>query len=437
MRAVARALVQRLQEAGYEAGWVGGCVRDLLLGHEPKDYDVATSARPDAIEALFKRTIPVGRKFGVLLVAEKGHTFEVATFRTEEGYGDGRRPDRVTYADARADVSRRDFTVNGLFYDPVAEKLWDWVGGEADVRARRLRTIGDPSQRFAEDHLRLLRAVRFAAQLGFDIEPDTWTALRGLTGSIGDIAAERVREELLRLWRPPHAGRGLRLIQESGLLREILPEIEAFVRCEQSPDYHPEGTLFEHVVRMFDHLPDDATPELPWVVLLHDVGKPRTAQADAATGRIRFPGHERVGADLAREILTRLRFPRRFIDDVVTAVQYHMQLREGSTMRRSTLRRMLSRATFDLELELHRLDCLGSHGRLAGYEWLKAERARLHEERGLPKPLLSGEDLKGMGVRPGPRMGVLLAEVRELQLEDELRTPAEARAWVARRLLED
>jgi poly(A) polymerase len=434
MRATAVEIVRRLQQAGHEAGWVGGCVRDTLLGLTPKDYDVATSARPDAVEALFAHTIPVGRQFGVLLIVQDGRTFEVATFRTESEYRDGRRPERVEFADARADVQRRDFTINGLFYDPVHERLFDWVGGEADLRARVLRTIGEPTERFAEDHLRLLRAVRFAAQLDFTIESRTWQAVRSLAPTIRAVAAERLREELLRLFAPPHAGRGLVLLERSGLLAEVLPELQATVGCEQSPQYHPEGTVFQHLVRMLELLAMDAAPTLPWAVLLHDVGKPCTATQAEPGGRIRFHEHERVGAEMARTILERLRFPRRWIEEVVDCVRFHMQFKDAPRMRKATRRRMMLRPTFDLELELHRLDCLGSHGDLGIHEFLRSEQEALRNQPALQPPLLRGDDLIAMGLAPGPQLGSILREAHERQLQDEIRTAEEARAWAAARL---
>src|SRR5262245_22294735 len=280
LRNTATEIVRRLRSAGFEAYWVGGCVRDMLLGREPIDYDVSSSARPEQIEALFSRTIPVGKQFGVMLVLEDGTQFQVATFRAESDYADGRRPGRVEFSSAKADALRRDFTVNGLFFDPVKEELYDWVGGKADLRAKIIRTIGVPTERFAEDHLRLLRAVRFAAQLGFEIERNTFDALRANTAKIGIVSEERVREELMRLFRPPHASSGLKLLRESGLLEHVLPEVTATITCEQSPEYHPEGTVFNHLCLMLENLPADADEALPWAVLMHDIAKPQTASRD-------------------------------------------------------------------------------------------------------------------------------------------------------------
>ncbi len=437
LRDTAAGIVRRLQTAGFAAYWVGGCVRDYLLGREPQDYDVATSAVPDQIEALFARTIPVGRKFGVIIVLENGHEFQVATFRAEADYQDGRHPEQVTFSNAQADASRRDFTVNGLFYDPVRDELHDWVGGEADLRAKLLRTIGSPDERFAEDHLRLLRAVRFAAQLDFQIEERTFAALRANAPSISTVSAERIREELMKLFRPPHAARGLDLLRDSGLLEQVLPEIAAMIHCDQSPNYHPEGTVYNHVRLMLSQLPADAPEELPWAVLLHDVAKPVTASRDPQTGSIHFYGHEKVGAEMAEALLQRLKFPRKEIDDIVHAVLYHMQFKDVKDMRKSSVRRMLMRDTFPLELALHRLDCLGSHRNLDHYEFMLEQAKELEHQPQIIPPLLTGSDLMALGMRPGPAMGALLAEIREKQLQDELKTGDEAREWARQKLREN
>jgi poly(A) polymerase len=434
LRKVAIDIVQRLQEAGFSAYWVGGCVRDYLLGREPGDYDIVTSAMPDQIEKLFERTIPVGRKFGVIIVLEDNHQFQVATFRAEADYQDGRHPELVVFGDAVADARRRDFTVNGLFYDPVERKLHDWVGGEADLRAKIIRTIGSPAERFGEDHLRLLRAVRLAAQLDFSIEPETFAAIKAAAPKIHAISAERIRDELVKLFSPPHASRGLDLLRQSGLLQEVLPEIAATITCDQSADFHPEGTVFNHLLLMLKNLPADADPSLPWSVLFHDVAKPLTASRDPNTGSIHFYEHERIGADMAQQILDRLRFPRKQIDDIVIAVRCHMQFKDALQMRKSTLRRMLMRPTFQLELQLHRLDCVGSHGRLDVYDYLVEQAKELEKKPEIHPPLLTGDELIAMGMQPGPAMGQLLAEIREKQLSDELKTPDQAKEWAKNEL---
>lgn len=415
------------------AFWVGGCVRDVLLGREPDDYDIATSALPEQIEALFKRTVAVGRKFGVMVVVEGKHQFQVATFRAEADYRDGRHPAKVTFGDARADAMRRDFTVNGLFYDPIAKKLHDWVGGRADLMAKVIRTIGPPEERFAEDHLRMLRALRLAKQLDFQVEQQTFAAIRALAPKIRTISSERIRDELIKLFSPPHAGRGLDLLHQSGLLAHVLPEIAATVDCEQSPDYHPEGTVFNHLRLMLEQLPADCDPRLPWAVLLHDVAKPVTATR-GPDGCIHFYEHEKIGATMAKQILERLRFPRKQIDDIAACVRFHMQLKDAPQMRKSTLRRMLMRPTFPLELELHRLDCLGSHGRLDVYDFLRQQEQALASTPQIRPPLLTGRDLIKLGMKPGPAMGALLAEIREKQLADELKTKKQALTWARKKL---
>ncbi|MEI8289528.1 MAG: CCA tRNA nucleotidyltransferase [Verrucomicrobiota bacterium] len=430
----AKEIVARLQRAGFAAFWVGGCVRDFLIGREAQDFDIATDARPEQVEKLFRKTIPVGKKFGVMVVVEGGHQFQVATFRAEADYRDGRRPETVVFANAGADAARRDFTVNGLFYDPLTEKIHDWVGGEKDLRARIIRTIGAPEERFGEDHLRMLRAVRFAAQLDFAIGPPTFAAIRRLAPKIKSISAERVRDELLKIFAPPHAARGLVLLRESGLLEHVLPELSATVHCEQSPDFHPEGSVFNHIRLMLEQLPPAAAAALPWAVLLHDIAKPVTAERDEETGRIHFYGHEKVGAEMAETILQRLRFPNKQTEEIVACVRHHMQFKDVRQMRKATLRRLLLRETFPLELELHRLDCLGSHGGLEYYDFLAQQAVELKHQPALRPPLLTGDDLIALGVKPGKKLGALLAEIRELQLSDELATPDQAQAWVKKKL---
>jgi poly(A) polymerase len=430
MRDTATAIVRRLQTAGFEAFWVGGCVRDFLLGREPRDYDIATNARPEQTEKLFPKIIPVGKQFGVLLVVENGHQFQIATFRAESDYKDGRRPENVHFSNAREDAIRRDFTVNGLFFDPITNQLHDWVGGEADLRARIIRTIGSPHERFAEDHLRLLRAIRFAAQLGFDVEANTFAAVQKHAEKIRLVSAERVRDELIKLFSPPHAARGLTLLHESGLMPHVLPELGPTLNCEQSPDYHPEGTVFNHIRLMLGHLPSPLPHEsLPWAAILHDIAKPQTASR-GVDGIFHFYGHEKIGADVAETVLQRLKFPRKQTDEIVAAVRHHMQFKDAPKMRKATLRRMLLRETFPLELELHRLDCLGSHRRLDIYDFLCEQRAYLDAQPHLLPPLLTGDDLITLGLKPGPQIGALLHALRDKQLAEELRTADEARDWV-------
>ncbi|MBC8094417.1 MAG: HD domain-containing protein, partial [Akkermansiaceae bacterium] len=318
--------------------------------------------------------------------------------------------------------------------DPVREDLHDWIGGQVDLEAKIIRTIGSPAERFAEDHLRLLRAIRFAAQLGFEIEARTLAALRENASKIKAISAERIRDELLKLFRPPHAARGLDLLRESQLLEHVFPELNATIHCEQSPDYHPEGSVFNHLRLMLSQLPDNADPLLAWAVLLHDIAKPLTASRDPETGSIHFYEHERIGAEMAEKILERLRFPRKQIDAVAQAVRYHMQLKDAPQMRKSTLRRLLMRETFPLEMELHRLDCQGSHQRLDIYHFLIEQARELEKQPEIIPPLVSGNDLIALGVKPGPDIGALLAEIREKQLQDELKTAEEALGWARKQL---
>ncbi len=421
-------ILRTLHAAGHEAWLVGGCVRDELRGVAPQDYDIATDATPTQVEALFPKTIGVGKSFGVMLVLAGGRQFEVATFRAESGYSDGRRPDEVTFGDAKADALRRDFTINGLFLNPITNELRDWVSGEADLKARRLRTIGDPAERFGEDHLRLLRAVRFAAQLDFEIEPATFAAVQTHAEQINKVSAERIRDELLKLFRPPHAAHGLDLLRDSGLLAHVLPEMMLTIGCEQSPEYHPEGDVYQHIRLMLDKMEADAPEELPWTILLHDIAKPATASV-GEDGRIHNYGHDKLGAEMAQTILTRLKFPRKQIDAIVFTVLKHMNLAAAPKMRKAKLRRLLLRPTFALELEQHRIDCLGSHAKLDIYEFLRDERAALDAQPALIEPLLGGRDLMELGIQPGPPIGELLNEIRDRQLAEELTTREEALAW--------
>ncbi|MDP6794502.1 MAG: CCA tRNA nucleotidyltransferase [Verrucomicrobiota bacterium] len=424
LEAGALRLANRLVGAGFQAFWVGGCVRDVRLGQAPTDYDIATDAKPDDIKRLFRKIIPVGKQFGVIIVLEGGHEYQVATFRAEGGYADGRRPSSVRFTDAREDALRRDFTINGLFYDPLADELHDWVGGQADLEARRICTIGDPAQRFGEDRLRMLRAVRFAAQLGFGLEPGTLTAVRQHAAAIREVSAERRRDELIKLFRPPHAARGLDLLHESRLLPEVLPELAATRGCEQPPEYHPEGDVFTHIRLMLSHLPDDADTTLIWAVLLHDIAKPVTQTRDE--GRIRFLGHETIGVEMVQEIMNRLRFPKADSAAVKTCVCHHNQLKDAPQMRSATLRKLFLRPTFRDELALHRLDSLASSGKLENFEFLEAKFAEFRKQPDLQQPLVDGAALIALGQAPGPELGKLLDDIRQRQLAGDLTTRDQA-----------
>ncbi|MDR5683883.1 MAG: CCA tRNA nucleotidyltransferase [Armatimonadota bacterium] len=424
----ARAVVRRLRDAGHEAYWAGGCVRDMLLGRRPKDYDVATSARPEQILSLFPGSASVGAAFGVVQVPLDGARVEVATFRDEGPYLDGRHPASVTFADARADVARRDFTINGLLYDPLTDRVVDWVDGRRDLEARRVRTIGDPAARFQEDRLRMLRAVRLAAELDFETEPQTLAAIRRFADRIRTVSAERIRDELVRIFTGPHPGAGLRRLDESGLLIHILPEVAAMKGIPQPSEFHPEGDVFEHTARTLDALRSPGVV-LAFGALLHDVGKPRTYQV---RDRIRFDRHDEVGARIAEEVLRRLRFSARETEAIVELVREHMRFKEIPRMREAKRRRLFARPDFDDHLELHRADCLASHKDLTTYEWVQRARAALAPEEIRPPRLITGDDLIAMGMRPGPAFARILETVADAQLEGRVRSREEALELAAR-----
>jgi poly(A) polymerase len=425
MRDSAVEVVARLQRAGHVAYFAGGSVRDQLLGREAKDYDIATSALPDQVQKLFPRVTDLtGKSFGVVRVLVGEGTYEVATFRHDGTYVDGRRPVAVRFTTAEEDAQRRDFTINGLFYDPIADRIIDYVGGQADLQARVIRAIGDPAARFAEDHLRLLRAVRFASRLNFRIEGNTWAALVAAAPRIRDISVERIRDELNLIFTTSKPELGLDLLDRSGLLTHVLPDIAALHGVEQPPQYHPEGDVFEHVRLMLTKIPEPNLP-LALSILLHDVGKKATATIDES-GRIRHSGHETVGADMAERIMTGLRYDNKTIATVREAVQHHMQFKDVPHMRPSTLKRMMARPHFPLELELHRIDCASSHGDLKHYEFLKHQVETMAPEEIEPPRLINGRDLLAMGIPPGKSLGVILEKIYEAQLEGTVQTRAQA-----------
>lgn len=428
LRERAEEVVRRLREAGYEAYFAGGCVRDMLLGREPSDYDIATSARPEEVERLFERTVAVGEAFGVVRVRLDDAQFDVATFRVEGPYSDGRRPDSVRYGHAREDVRRRDFTINGLLYDPVAGRVLDWVGGRADLEARLIRTIGDPYERFSEDRLRLLRAVRLATQLGFRLERETRRALKALAAEVSTVSGERVREELKRLLTARRRKSGLRLLDAVGLLEVLLPEVAATKGVPQGESLHPEGDVFEHTLLTVARL---RRPRWPLVLaaLLHDVGKPATFRRQP---QITFYGHERVGEELARGVCDRLRMSREERETVAWLVRNHLRLRDAPKMRRGRLRQLLAHPLLEDLAELFRADALASTRDLGPYEFIRRARRELGGAETLPPPLLRGTELLAMGIPQGPLIGELLRRVREEQLEGTVNTPEEALELVRR-----
>jgi poly(A) polymerase len=441
----ALAIIRRLRAAGHRAYLVGGCVRDQLLGRPAQDWDIATDAVPERIADLFARTIAVGKAFGVMLVALPEGTYEVATFRGDGRYSDGRRPDHVEFTGPEQDVARRDFTINALMYDPIEGRLLDWVGGVADIGRRLVRTVGDPLERFGEDHLRLLRAVRFAGRTGFGLDPATAAAMRQLAGLAAAVSGERLGDELARMLAEGAARRSLELLDATGLLPVVLPEVARLHGVTQPPEFHPEGDVWLHTLAMLgawdarvQALPPERPPGLSgdaqdrailgWAVLLHDVGKPGTRTED---DRICFYGHDAVGATLAEAILTRLRRPLKLIHPVVTLVAEHMHFIHVPDMREAKRRRFLRDGLFPYHLELHRLDCAGSHGKLDVYE---AALQAYEKEQATPAPvapLVRGGDLLAAGYRPGPQMGRILQAVEDARLEHQVSTRDEALAWVA------
>jgi poly(A) polymerase len=433
MEATATRLVERLRAAGHEALFAGGCVRDRLLGKEAHDIDIATSARPEEIQKLFPRTVAVGAQFGVIVVLEDGGEFQVATFRSDGAYRDGRHPESVAFTNAEGDARRRDFTVNGLFFDPLTRQILDFVGGEADLRAGILRSIGDPHARFAEDKLRLIRCVRFAASLGFEIEAETWRALVERAPEITAVSAERIRDELVKIFSHPSRVRGFDLLDQSGLLAILLPEVEALKGCEQPPDFHPEGDVFVHTRLMLSLLPEQVSTPLVFSVLFHDIGKPPTFLIDE-TGRIRFNGHESISASMTEKIFARLRFSNAETEATVVGVKNHMAFKDVQNMRIATLKRFLARPTIDDELELHRVDCQGSHGLLDNYDFLLRKREEFSNEPLIPPPLITGRDLIAAGLQPGPPFKKLLDSAQALQLEGGLKTRDDALAWLKEEL---
>ena len=428
-RHLAERVCARLREKGHQAFLVGGCVRDLLLGREPSDYDVSTDARPDRVRELFPRSLSVGAKFGVILVTqdvtegvtEDGAEVEVATFRCDVGYSDGRHPDAVLYSNSpQEDVSRRDFTINGLLMDPATREVLDFVEGRADLQAGIVRAIGDPRVRFAEDKLRMMRAVRFAARFNFQIEPATMAAAQSLAPQILQVSPERIRDELTKLLTEGAARRGFELLDETGLLAVVLPDIARMKGVEQPPQYHPEGDVWIHTRMMLEMLPPNCSPTLAWGVLLHDVGKPPTfAPATGPGTRIRFDGHVEVGAKMAESACRALRFSNEDTDQIETLVANHLRFKDVRQMRQATLKRFVRLPRFDEHLELHRMDCLSSHRNLDAYDFVQRFLADTPPEQVRPPRLVNGQDLKDMGMKPGPKFKEVLLAVEEAQLDGQ------------------
>ena len=445
----ATSIVQTLRQRGFQAYLVGGCVRDLLLGREPKDYDVATNATPQQVMAVFPEAYAVGAQFGVVLVpapeadvadkvsteiSAKSHVVEVATFRSDIGYSDGRHPDEVRFSqDPREDVARRDFSINGMLLNPLISQtpgeVLDFVGGRKDLAAGIIRTIGDPEKRFAEDKLRMLRAVRFAARFEYAIEPATFAAMRAMAQQIQVVSRERVRDELTRMLTEGHARRAFLLLDESGLLKEVLPEIAAMKGVAQPPEFHPEGDVFVHTLLLLENLPRPCPLTLAWGALLHDVGKPPTFRV---VERIRFDNHVEVGVKMAEEICRRLRFSNDDTAQILALVANHMRFSHATRMSQSTLKKFLRLPVFDEHLALHRADCLASHGSLGTYEFVRQKMAEIPPEKRKPSPLVTGDDLIAVGHVPGPKFREILNAVEDAQLEGRLSSRDAALAFVRR-----
>jgi poly(A) polymerase len=444
-------IVRTLRERGHQAYFAGGCVRDVLLGREPADYDVATDATPQQVIEIFPQTFAVGEQFGVVLVPQSsGATgvpstssgqalarpgerskgaIEVATFRSDVGYSDGRHPDEVRFTkDPRKDVERRDFTINGMLLDPATNQILDFVGGQEDLKAGIVRAIGDPERRFAEDKLRMLRAVRFAARFDYKIDPATMAAIQKSAPKINQVSCERVREELTKMLTEGRARRAFELLDSTGLLPQVLPEISAMKGVEQSPQYHPEGDVFVHTLLLLEKLPAGASKTLAWGALLHDVGKPPTFRV--APDRIRFDGHVEVGVKMAAEICRRLRFSNDETDQILALVDNHMRFADVERMKQSTLKKFLRLPAFDEHLELHRIDCLSSHGQLDAYEYSRQQLQSMPPEAIRPTPLITGRDLIDAGYSPGPRFTEILNAVEDAQLEGRLASREAAMEYV-------
>lgn len=425
-------IIENLHQAGFEAYFAGGCVRDRERGYSPKDFDIATSATPDQITHLFSKTVPIGAAFGVILVIENETPFEVATFRKEGGYQDGRHPNKVTFSSIEEDAKRRDFTVNGLYLDIRNNQVIDLVQGRQDLQNKIIRTIGDPEKRFLEDHLRMMRAIRFAVQLGFEIEAATYESIKKHAPKIALISSERIRDEFIKILTSPQPARGVRLLDETGLAVEFLPELSKMKGVEQPMEYHPEGDVFIHTLMLLDGL-KNAEIELGMGALLHDVAKPNTFQR--APDRIRFHGHDVLGAQMARDICKRLCFSNEQTDLIASLVLEHLRFKDVFNMRLSTLKRFLSLPRFDLHLEQHRLDCMASHGNLDAYHFAKAKYEEFLKEPPPPTKLVTGEDLKGLGFAPGPIFTKILRDVEDQILEGAILDKDKALDYVKKTFL--
>ncbi len=428
-------VAQRLIDNGHDAFFAGGCVRDQLLGRSPKDYDIATSARPDEVLALFPKADAIGAHFGVILVKEHGFHFEIATFRTDGSYADGRKPESVTFSTAPEDAKRRDFTVNGLFQNPLTGEVIDYVNGRADLEAKTLQAIGNPAERFAEDSLRLMRAIRFSIVLDFEIDPATSDAIKANAAGLARISPERIRDEFDKIMTSPRRAAGVRSLVDHGLMTHIIPEILQLIGCEQPPQWHPEGDVFEHTCIALDLLGEQESVTQCLAVLLHDIGKPPTQTFDEADQRIRFNGHDGVGAEMSESILRRLKYPNKVIEHVSWIVNRHMQFMNVQNMRTAKVKRFMSSDVFELEMELHRVDCASSNGFTENYDYLRKKAEDFANEPLIPAPLINGKDLIDRGLRPSPQFKQILNTIQTEQLENRLTTREEAIEYLEKHCL--
>ena len=424
-------IVKKIQQAGYEAYFVGGCVRDTLLGIKSKDIDITTSAKPDEITALFKRTIPVGEAFGVITVVVDDLPFEVATFRAESDYTNGRHPNIVRFANAKEDAIRRDFTINALFYNPVTEEIIDFSTGLADLSEKRLRTIGSANERFNEDYLRMLRAIRFSAKLNFTPDAELIDAIKIHTDRITKISNERIFAELSGILISGRVDFAFELMSETGLLNHILPEVEALKGCPQNPIYHPEGDVWNHTMKAVKQLKKNCTPSLAWATLLHDIGKPKSL-AFKPDGNPTSHGHELTGSQIANQILTRLRAPNKLTKVVESHIRCHMKFHSVQMMKESTLRKFVAEPAFEEKLSLHQIDSLAGAGQLENYQFTADYIVPLQEKGSLdlPKALITGKELKALGLKPGKNFGKLLKSIHDLQLDGKITSEEEAIQWI-------
>ena len=429
----ARKIVNTLKAGGFVTLFAGGCVRDIILNERPKDYDIVTTATPEEVKEMFDKTIDVGEKYGVIKVIVLGTAFEVATFRTDVGYVDGRRPVAVKYAEAHEDARRRDFTINGMFFEPLSGEVIDYVGGRKDLERRLVRAIGDAQERLSEDYLRLLRAVRFASRLGFVIEKETLKAIEANAAGIAKVSGERVRQELEHIFDDSSRRRALEIMEATGLLEHVLPEVAAMRLVPQDPELHPEGDVWQHTLLCMENLKEPSFV-LAMGVLLHDVGKPVVASVQ---GERHFHTHERVGESIVRKVAGRLRLSKRETDAVAFLVRYHLVFKDVKKMKKSTLKRVLGHELFQDLAALHRIDAISSAGDLSNWEFAMTKRAELTQEQLKPKALLNGDDLKAIGVAPGPLMGKLLGRIYTAQLEEEISTRPEALELAARLIAEE